>query len=487
MEFIDKLRAKPAVQKAEKFFPAVAFLAGFGWDSITLGRRIDRFDLAFLLAYYIGAFILVLLLSAHLEHPEGWTKERLKAAKANTPPSAKPATQSVAAVQKPAEKPAASAEPSAQPAEKPVEKSGASAKFSAVAGKMANMAKPATTAVASKIKNVADASATKIKNAADASTAEAKKLADKIGYESTSVPKNAIVVQHRFLDREWSEAWKSRFTWMMQFCFGSMYSALVVCYFKSSGSLASFILVLLLAVLLVGNEFLQKKYESFGVSLAFFCLLGTMFMNFSIPHLVHRIGFLWFFLSTLASFGVCVGIQKISHHKKRVLIAPAVISTALVVAYVMNWVPPVPLVLKQQMVCQNFDKTNYSCDIDDPTFLQTVGINLPSVHRVDGAEVYYLSSVYAPADLKAELEYRWYIKDEATGKYKLTDKVSTGRMVMRGGREAGYRSYTKKKDPAPGRYLVETAYKNGAVIGSQKFEIFNDSPAKNGYVRDSLR
>jgi hypothetical protein len=243
----------------------------------------------------------------------------------------------------------------------------------------------------------------------------------------------------------------------------------------------------MLAVLLVGNEFLQKKYESFGVSLAFFCLLGTMFMNFTIPHLVHRIGFLWFFLSTLASFGVCIGIQRLSHHKKRVLIAPAVISTALIVAYVMNWVPPVPLVLKQQMVCQNFDRTNYSCDIDDPTFLQTIGVKLPSVHRIDGAEVYYLSSVYAPADLKAELEYRWYMKDEATGDYKLIDKVSSGRMVMRGGREAGYRSYTKKKDPAPGRYLVETAYKNGAVIGSQKFEIFNDSPAKNGYVRDSLQ
>ena len=485
MDFVEKLRAKPAVQKAEKFFPAVAFLAGFSWDSITLGQRIDQTDLAFLLAYYIGAFILVMLLSAHLEHPEGWTKERLKAAKTATPTktatpaqTAKPATQPVAAVQK-ASAPAPKSEAKAAP-------SAPSSKFSVVAGKMANLTKPATTAVASKIKNVADVSASKIKNAADASTAEAKKLADKIGYESTSVPKNAIVVQHRFLDREWSEAWKSRFTWMMQFCFGSMYSALVVCYFKSSGSLASLVLVLLLAVLLVGNEFLQKKYESFGVSLAFFCLLGTMFMNFTIPHLVHRIGFLWFFLSTLASFGVCVGIQKISHHKKRVLVAPAIISTALVVAYVMNWVPPVPLVLKQQMVCQNFDKTNYSCDVDDPTFLQTIGIKLPSVHRVDGAEVYYLSSVYAPADLKAELEYRWYLKDETTGNYKLTDKVSTGRMVMRGGREDGYRSYTKKKNPVPGRYLVETAYKNGAVIGSQKFEIFNE-PSENGYVRDSLR
>ena len=41
MDFVDKLRAKPVVQKAEKFFPAIAFLAGFSWDSITLGQKID--------------------------------------------------------------------------------------------------------------------------------------------------------------------------------------------------------------------------------------------------------------------------------------------------------------------------------------------------------------------------------------------------------------------------------------------------------------
>ena len=466
MKLVDNLRQKPIVQKAEKFFPAIAFLGGFGWDSITLGRQIDNSDLLFLLAYYTGALILVILLSAHLEHPEGWTRERIMAAKASTGTAAKPAGTKPATVRQ-------AAVPNTAKAQAP---SAANAKLSAVAGKMANMAKPATTAVASKIKN-----------AADASTAEAKKIADKIGYESMSVPKNAIVVEHRFLDREWSDVWKDRFSWMVQFCFGSMFSALVVCYFKSSGSLASLILVTVLAVLLVGNEFLKKKYESFGVSLAFFCLLGTMFMNFTIPHLVHRIGFIWFFLSTLLSFLVCLGIQKISHHKKRVLIAPGIISVGLVVAYIMNWVPPVPLVLKQQLVCQNFDKATYSCDIDDPTFLQILGIKLPSVHRVDGAEVYYLSSVYAPTDLKAELEYRWYYMDPATGKYKLTDKVSTNRMTLVGGRESGYRSYTKKKNIPAGRYNVETAYKNGAVIGAMKFEVFEDEPAKKGYVRDSLR
>ena len=482
MQLIDNLRQKPVVQKVEKFFPAIAFLAGFSWDSITLGQQIDQSDLLFLLAYYIGAFILVILLSAHLEHPEGWTKERLQAAKMATPVKAESKVpEKTDAVEAPAT--AQTEAPEQVPSQNPASTS----KISAVAGKMANFAKPATTVVASKIKNVADASATKLKNAADASTAEAKKLADKIGYESTAIPKNAIVVEHRFLDREWSEVWKDRFSWMVQFCFGSMFSALVVCYFKSSGSLASFLLVLFLAVLLVGNEFLKKRYESFGVSLAFFCLLGTMFLNFAIPHLVHRIGFIWFFLSTLASFGICVGIQKLSHHKRRVLIAPALISSALVIAYIMNWVPPVPLVLKQQLVCQNFDKKNYSCDIDKPTFLQTLGFKLPSVHRIDGAEVYYLSSVYAPAELKAELEYRWYVKDEATGEYRLTDRVSSGRMVMRGGRENGYRSYTKKKKIPAGRYLVETAYKNGAVIGSQKFEVFEDGPAPKGFERDSLR
>ena len=78
MEFVNKLREKPAVQRLEKFFPAIAFLGGFAWDSITLGQMVYGSDILILLAYYTGALILVLLLSAQLEHPEGWTPERLQ-------------------------------------------------------------------------------------------------------------------------------------------------------------------------------------------------------------------------------------------------------------------------------------------------------------------------------------------------------------------------------------------------------------------------
>lgn len=383
MKFVDNLKEKPSVQRIMKFFPAIAFLGGFGWDSITLGRMVYGSDLLFLLAYYLGALILVVLLSAHLEHPEGWTPERIQALKA----------------------------------------------------------------------------------------------------EQNS---ETIVVRHHLLDREWSKTWKDRFTWAVQFCFGGLFSALVVCYFKSSGSLASLILVILLACLLVGNEFLKKRYESFGVSLAFFCLLGTMFMNFTIPHLVHSIGFIWFFLSTLASLGICILIWKASRRRKTVLVAPIAISVLLVVAYLMNWVPPVPLVMKNQMACQNFDKSDYSCDADVPGFLQKMGLKSPSVHRKPDSEVYLLTSIYAPAELKAEIEYLWYYKNPETGTYELKDRISSGRMVIKGGRENGFRSFSKKKNVPAGRYRVETAFKNGAVIGATTFDVVEEPLDSAGYIRKTL-
>ena len=79
----------------------------------------------------------------------------------------------------------------------------------------------------------------------------------------------------------------------------------------------------------------------------------------------------------------------------------------------------------------------------------------------------------------------WYY-DPKTGKYSLTDRISSGRMTINGGRESGFRTFTRKKNVPPGKYRVEIAYKNGAVIGSGTFEVFNEPP-EDGFVRDTLR
>ena len=350
MELINNLRQKVAFQKAEKFFPAIAFLGGFSWDSLTIGSKVYGSDLIFLSFYFLLALVSIYFIAT----------------------------------------------------------------------------------------------------------------------------------------KELPQVWIDRLTWVVQFCFGNLYSALVICYFKSSGSIASFVIVLILAGLLVGNEFLKEKYEKFGVCLAFFCLLGTMFFNFLIPHLVHGMGTFWFFFSTFLSVGLCCLLWLKSARNKQALIAPITISLVLSIAYIANWIAPVPLVLKQQIVCKNFDRQSYSCDVDKADFWQRMGFKGATIHKDEGDEIYFMSSVYAPAELKAPVEFRWFYKEPSTNKFKLTDRITSSRMLVKGGRDQGYRSYSKKKNIPAGTYRVEIAYKDGAVIGAETFKVIDGIP-KQGFERDSLR
>ena len=372
MEFLNHLREKAAVQKIEKFIPAIAFLGGFSWDSMTIGHKVYGRDLILLSLYYLIALVSIYFI----------------------------ATKSV---------------------------------------------------VKEEDENEVDSS-----------------------------------FFSRILNHEWPSSWIDRLTWAVQFCFGNLYSALVICYFKSSGSIAAFIIVLILVALLIGNEFLKQKYEKFGVSLAFFCLLGTMFFNFFFFFLAHEMGAFFFFFSTIISAGICYLLCFKSEHRKRIVLAPVSIGLILAVAYLANWIAPVPLIVKQQIVCKNFDNETYSCDADRLNFWQRNGFVQSTIHKEEGDEIYFMSSVYGPAELKAPVEFRWYYKEPSTGKFKLTDKISSSRMVIRGGRDAGYRSYSRKKNIPAGDYRVETAYKDGAVIGSSSFKVIDGTP-KKGFVRDSLR
>ncbi len=268
-----------------------------------------------------------------------------------------------------------------------------------------------------------------------------------------------------------SEKWKERLTWGVQFCFGSLSSALVVCYFKSSSSLGAFLLVAVLAAVLVGNEFLQKRYASFGLSLALFHLLGSMYLNFLIPHLTNGMGFFRFFLSISISLGICLLAFKISRSSPKVLIAPVGISAALLFAYAANWIPPVPLVLKDQNACIGFSK-DYSCQIDKPGIWERVGIRpqtLTLSEEIPG--VAFVSSVFTPARIEAPLEHRWYLENPKTGKFELVNRISSERMRTRGSRAEGFRIYTVKKNVPVGKWKVETAVKDGAVIGSKTFYV----------------
>jgi hypothetical protein len=49
------------------FLPAAAFLGGFGWDVVTLGRRITSIDLVILIVYFVAAAAILVLIGRRVE------------------------------------------------------------------------------------------------------------------------------------------------------------------------------------------------------------------------------------------------------------------------------------------------------------------------------------------------------------------------------------------------------------------------------------
>ena len=179
MKFVDNLREKPAVKKIEKFAPAIAFLGGFGWDSITLGQMVESSDLVFLVAYYTGALILVILLSARLEHPEGWTKDRLRAAAAAQAKSA-PSQAKAAAPARPAQ--VAARAPAAPVAAKAAPQQAAAPAKGTTFGAMANkFVSEQAKVVSNQAKEAAEKAAEKAKEAAGKASAAAERFGQNMG------------------------------------------------------------------------------------------------------------------------------------------------------------------------------------------------------------------------------------------------------------------------------------------------------------------
>jgi hypothetical protein len=292
------------------------------------------------------------------------------------------------------------------------------------------------------------------------------------------------------LVREIKPQWKNWFNFLVQFFFGGLFSALVVFYFKSSGSLYTFLVVVGLVMLLVANEFLAKKYLSHTLSWALFAVCGTMYLNFLIPHIVHSIKAVWFYLSCLISLALIYAMHRFASAKQRELMllnrkngkyrrnlrqmAPALgVVLLLVVLYQLRLIPPVPLVLKESYICKNFRNEDgvYQCQAEKQPFWRVLGLGGDVVHFQEGEKIYSLSAVFAPTQITVELEQRWWLRNEGSRSWMARGVVN---LPMVGGRNEGWRTYSFIHTAVqPGYWKVETALQNGAVLAVHYFTAKN--------------
>lgn len=266
---------------------------------------------------------------------------------------------------------------------------------------------------------------------------------------------------------------------LLQFSFGGLFSAFVIFYSKSASLFNSGAFILILFALLIGNEFFRKKYSklTFQISIYFVALFS--FSIYFLPVLIKQMGALIFISSGVISLiliSVFIFIiarlapEIYKEHYKSLVLMVVSLYLSINFLYFTNIIPPIPLSLKTAEVFHQVERQN------DGNYL-VVGENILSqkfslskrIHLTVGEPVYVFSSVFAPTNLDINMVHNWQYFDEKSGKWVSGSKIS---FPIKGGRNEGYRGFSKKENVFSGKWRVDIETERGQVVGRVRFDIF---------------
>lgn len=256
---------------------------------------------------------------------------------------------------------------------------------------------------------------------------------------------------------------------LLQFLYGSVFSALFILYFKSASHLTALAWSIGLAGLLIANEFFEHAYKRFTLTWTLFSFCTILLFNFVIPYAIGSVSAIWFFLS--------VALAVMMTHFLKTAIAERVgkiwptyaLAGVLVVAYIVDVIPPVPLVKRDIQVGTQLEKTALSYRLlqDAAPFWQFWRRTTDTVHLQAGETVYCISAIYAPSGFRDSLYHHWQ-KYDATLGWQSMSRIGFG---FSGGRNEGYRGYTYKNNVSEGQWRVSVETENAHTIGTYHFDI----------------
>ncbi|TCJ13519.1 DUF2914 domain-containing protein [Parasulfuritortus cantonensis] len=269
---------------------------------------------------------------------------------------------------------------------------------------------------------------------------------------------------------------------LLQFLFGGLFSALFIFYFESSSHFLATLWALGLGGLLVANEFLEDRYRRFTLTWALFGLCAMLLLNFVVPHVVGSISAIWFVLSTLAGAGLAQGLRHWTPGRPGRIRPVWGIAAALLLAYALDVIPPVPLVKRDIAVGHDLGHVDgaYRLHQEKAPWWQFWHRTVAAVHLRPGERLYCVSAVFAPSGLHTRLYHRWSRHDPDTG---WSDAPRIG-FDLAGGRSGGYRGYTWKQNLAPGEWRVVVETENGHTVAVHGFVIAREALADDAEMVD---
>ncbi len=265
---------------------------------------------------------------------------------------------------------------------------------------------------------------------------------------------------------------------VLQFVFGGLLSTFMVFYFRSGTFWVSWPFLLLLTAAFVANEKLKSRYARLDFQLSFFFLSLFCFMIFILPVVLHAIGRVVFLLSGLISLAVWWWFvrlvrrrakQSFDQRRLAVLASTGAIFILVNVLYFMNLIPPLPLSLQDASVHRSITRTEngaYLVQSENQGWLGFFRF-APRIHEEPGAPVYFYSAVFSPTSLNTEIVHEWQWYENGRG-WVTADRIL---LAVRGGRDGGYRTYSKKNGIWPAAWRVNVETPTGAILGVFRFNV----------------
>ncbi|MFC1477538.1 DUF2914 domain-containing protein [candidate division KSB1 bacterium] len=297
------------------------------------------------------------------------------------------------------------------------------------------------------------------------------------------------LIQREKLSKPILLKYQNWYPFVMQFLLGGLFSAYVVFYFKSATFTQPGLFLFLLVVLLVANEFIEDRLTNIYVQISLYFLVNASFFIFIIPVIFRRMGFLTFLAGGLISMLVVDQLIRLLN-RKHVFQSPKefnyirsiapVLLTVLVLFYLCNWIPPVPLSVKTIGIYHSVEKSTaesgltYVLAYEKPPWYRPWKKSDDVFHYRESDRVYCFSPVFASKYLRAKIYHHWQWYDENEEQWRESDKIE---ITILGGRDEGYRLYSYKEQLRNGPWRVEVRTGNGALLRRVEFDMV---PAEDG-------
>ncbi|MBL7045295.1 MAG: DUF2914 domain-containing protein [Parcubacteria group bacterium] len=264
----------------------------------------------------------------------------------------------------------------------------------------------------------------------------------------------------------------------MQFAFGGLFSGFVIFYTRSASLITSWPFILMLVILLIGNEFFKKKYTRFTFRMSIFFVALFSFLIFYVPVVTGSINAGMFVLSGVISLALMILIvrflkffipTRIKKSKNALTWSITGIFILINVFYFTNIIPPIPLSLKEASAHYFIERTadNNYLAISEVEKWYDFLIPNNTIYVLSGEPVYVFSSVFAPTKLNTEIYHKWQYYDANADEWIESNRVGFN---ISGGRDGGYRGYTLKSNVPEGQWRVDVVTKRNQLLGRVKFE-----------------